>query len=226
MIGAISRREVAHAADEQVASILALAPQERALAGPTVDGSGPLGIRFNDLTLIRPGASLTGVSGEIPPGVIVALELDRRADAELLLLAVTGLEEPDSGSIELTLGDNTERSEPLSAQTAFVPARPVLFAGSLLDNISLFDKGFRPPARELAGEIGLTAIADRLPKGLRTEVGYETLAPLPLGAIKRTAIARALIRQPGLLALQSPGAGWTWEASPVCSRCSRPAAAR
>ena len=205
LVGALSRRQVAHAADEQVASILALAPQELASAAPSDADSGPLGIRFNDLTLARPGATLTHVSGEIPPGMIVALELDRRADAELLLQAVTGLEEPDSGGIELTRGDGTERSEPLSAHTAFVPARPVVFAGSLLDNVSLFDKGLRAPARELSNEIGLTAIADRLPKGLRTDVGYETLPALPLGAIKRAAIARALIRQPGLLALQSPG---------------------
>jgi ABC-type protease/lipase transport system fused ATPase/permease subunit len=86
-----------------------------------------------------------------------------------------------------------------------VPARPALFAGSILDNLSLFDRRLRPLARELSAEIGLTEIADRLPRGLRTEVGYETLPVLPAGAVKRIGIVRALIREPGLLALQSPG---------------------
>lgn len=232
LVGAISRREAARAADEQVASILALAPQAGMPAQPQASqepvptqaqtpqeqapqgrrppqassaASLPLGVRFSDLTLMRPGATLTRVSGEIPPGVIVALELDRRSDAELLLQAVTGLEEADAGRIELTRPDGTPTDQPLSAQTAFVPARPAIFAGSILDNISLFDKRLRPQARELANEIGLTAIADRLPNGLRTEVGYETLTALPSGAIKRAAIARALILRPGLLAIQSPG---------------------
>lgn len=232
LVGAISRREAARAADEQVASILALAPQagmpaqaqasqepvpaqaqtppEQAPQGrmppqSSSAASQPLGVRFSDLTLTRPGATLNHVSGEIPPGVIVALELDRRSDAELLLQAVTGLEEADAGRIELTRPDGTPTDQPLSAQTAFVPARPAIFAGSILDNISLFDKRLRPQARELAAEIGLTAIADRLPNGLRTEVGYETLTALPSGAIKRAAIARALILRPGLLAIQSPG---------------------
>ena len=36
-------------------------------------------------------------------------------------------------------------------------------------------------------------------------MGYQTLPLLPAGAVKRIGIVRALIREPGLLALQSPG---------------------
>jgi ABC-type bacteriocin/lantibiotic exporter with double-glycine peptidase domain len=205
MLGALSRRQAARAAEEQVARLLTLTPRDEAAPAAIVAGHGPLGLRFNDVSVRRPGAEVSSINGEIRPGAIVALDLERRADMELLLQAAAGLELPDEGTIELLPGDGADRSGPLPMQAAFVPARPALFAGSILDNLSLFDRRLRTRARELSAEIGLTEIADRLPRGLRTEIGYETLPVLPEGAIKRIGICRALIREPGLLALQSPG---------------------
>lgn len=205
MLGAISRRQAALAAEEQVARILALTPRAEDATAGVPAGSGPLGLRLREATANRPGAGITHLSGEIRPGSIVAVALDRRADAELLLQCATGLEQIDAGDLEMLPGDGAERHGPLSAHAAFVPARPALFAGTILDNLSLFDERLRPRARALADEIGLTAIADRLPRGLLTEVGYEALPNLAAGTVKRIGIVRALVRKPGLLALQSPG---------------------
>jgi ABC-type protease/lipase transport system fused ATPase/permease subunit len=159
----------------------------------------------HEASACRPGAEFSDVGGEIPPGAIVAVALDRRADAELLLQCAAGLELPDAGRIEALPGQNAERDGPLTAHAAFVPARPALFAGTILDNLSLFDERLRPRARALADELGLTEITDRLPRGLLTEVGYETLPTLSAGTVKRIGLVRALVREPGLLALQSPG---------------------
>ena len=205
MLGALSRRQAAHAAEEQVARLLSLTPRDEAAPASIVAGTGPLGLRFTDVGVRRPGAEIAGLSGEIRPGSVVALGLQRRAESELLLQCTAGLELPDDGRIEMFPGDGADRPGPLPVQAAFVPARPALFAGSILDNLSLFDPRLRPRAQELSAEIGLTEIVDRLPRGLRTEVGYETLPVLPAGAVKRIGIVRALIREPGLLALQSPG---------------------
>jgi len=161
-------------------------------------------LRLRDASAHRPGGEFSGLSGEIRPGTIAALALERRADAELLLQCAAGFELPDAGAIEMIPGAGAERDGPLAAHAAFVPARPALFAGTVLDNISLFDERLRPRARALAAEIGLTAITDRLPRGLLTEVGYEALDALSAGAVKRIGIVRALVREPGLLALQSP----------------------
>ena len=87
---------------------------------------------------------------------------------------------PDAGRIEALTGENAEREGPLAVHAAFVPPRPALFAGTILDNLSLFDERLRPRARALADELGLTQITDRLPRGLLTEVGYETL-PVVVG---------------------------------------------
>jgi ABC-type protease/lipase transport system fused ATPase/permease subunit len=204
LIGALSRREVARAADEQVGAILKLAPRSDAATDATQAGTGPLGLALRGLAVRRPGAALAGIDAKIPPGSIVAVALEGRADAELLLQCATGLELPDAGEVAPVPGKDASREGPLAAHAAFVPARPVLFAGTILDNLSLFDERLRPRARELAAAIGLTEITDRLPRGLLTEVGYESLPALAAGAVKRVAIVRALVREPGLLALQSP----------------------
>ena len=205
MLGALSRRQAAQAGEEQVSRLLQLTPRDEAEQAAIPAGSGPLGLRFAEFSVHRPGAAISGLDGEIRPGAIVSVDLERRADMELLLQCAAGLELPDAGTIEMLPGEGAHRPGPLPVQAAFVPARPVLFAGTILDNLSLFDPRLRPRAQELSAEIGLTGIADRLPRGLRTEVGYQTLPLLPAGAVKRIGIVRALIREPGLLALQSPG---------------------
>lgn len=204
LLGAMSRRQLARAAEEQVMQVLALAPRHdgATLAGPA--GSGALGLRLDGFTLQRAGAAVKGLSAQIPPGAIVAVELDRRADSELLLQGVCGLEPLDAGTLDHWPAEGADRRGPLASHAAFVPARPAIFAGTVLDNLCLFDERLRPRAKALAEEIGLIAMTDRLPKGLLTEVGYEALPSLPDGAIKRIGIVRALIRQPGVLALQSP----------------------
>jgi ABC-type protease/lipase transport system fused ATPase/permease subunit len=205
MLGALSRRQAARAAEEQITRILALGPPDETGIAETPTASGPLGLVFHSAAVRRPGAELTELNGEIPPGAFVAISLDRRADAELLLQCAAGLEPLDSGDIRVRPPAGAEDIGPLARHAAFVPARPALFTGTILDNISLFDEHLRPRARALADEIGLTQIADRMPRGLLTQVGYETLPTLDAGTIKRIGIVRALVRAPGLLALQSPG---------------------
>lgn len=211
LIGGLSRRRAARAADEQVQQLMNLQQVDNAdaiLSEPVqAVTSGSIGLRFSDAEAARPGADLGRFSCDIEPGAIVAVSLDRRAESEVFLQCATGREELDAGELRLLPGSEAVQQDRLAQITAFVPARPALFAGSILDNLSLFEPNLRPRARELSEEIGLTKIADRLPQGLRTQVGYETVPALSVGAIKRIGIVRALVRDPSLVALQSPGRG-------------------
>jgi ABC-type multidrug transport system fused ATPase/permease subunit len=84
---------------------------------------------------------------------------------------------------------------------AYVPQDPVLFRGSLRENI-LRDT---PPAaeqalREACDLANVTAFADMMPEGLDTQVGDRGVK-LSGGQRQRIAIARALMRQADLLIL-------------------------
>jgi ABC-type protease/lipase transport system fused ATPase/permease subunit len=79
-------------------------------------------------------------------------------------------------------------------------------AGTLLDNLTLFRRGaVQDHALQLAGEIGLMALARRLPYGLETPVGGAIADALPDGLRQRIAVVRALAGRPPIVLIDDAG---------------------
>ncbi len=145
---------------------------------------------------------LRDIEAVIEPGQVVALVGPSGAGKTSLVNLLPRFYEPAAGRIEVDGIDiRTVTLRSLRAQIGIVPQEPVLFSGSIRDNIAYgvpdaTDEEVRAAARAANAEEFIA----RLPEGYDTPVGTRA-AKLSGGQRQRIAIARALLRDPRLLIL-------------------------
>jgi ATP-binding cassette subfamily C protein CydD len=167
-------------------------------------------VAFEDVTLSwdpARGPALDGLSFRVPAGETMVLAGPSGAGKSTVMEILLGFVRPDSGKVTVNGADITDLvPQALSRLTAWVGQRPVLFAGTIADNIRFA----RPEASEEEVEDAATAArvsdyAAKLPDGLNTVVG-EGGYGLSGGQAQRIAIARAFLKNAPLLLLDEPTA--------------------
>src|SRR5690606_35236793 len=96
--------------------------------------------------------------------------------------------------------------EALLARIAWVGQSPMLFHGTLRDNLALGRPGAGDAAlHEACLQAGLAPLLERLPQGLDTPIGERGIG-LSGGEIQRIALARAFLKDAPILLLDEPTA--------------------
>jgi ATP-binding cassette subfamily B protein len=145
---------------------------------------------------------LKGIDLTISPGETVAFVGPTGAGKSTLAKLVMRFYDATEGRVLVDGRDVREVSlGSLRRQVGLVPQEAFLFAGTLRDNIAFG----RPSARddevtEAVAAVGLTALVERMPDGLDTEV-HERGQSLSAGERQLVALARAFLAQPHVLVL-------------------------
>ena len=153
------------------------------------------------------GLALDNVSFRVPAGETLVLAGPSGSGKSTIIELLLGFVQPQSGRVLINGADLAAIvPEALTRMTAAIGQRPVLFAGTLRDNIRFA----RPDAtdRELesaARSAGVSVFAESLPQGLDTPIG-EGGYGLSGGQAQRVAIARAFLKNAPLLLLDEPTA--------------------
>ncbi len=186
----------------------------RSLARGAARPSGPAAVALRGLNFRYPGAesaALRSLDLDIPPGALVGITGPVGSGKSALARAILGLHPVESGTV---LVDGRTPSELTPAERAgligYLPQDPLLFSGSLRENLTLRGDGELPDDRLLMHAVRLADVAEDVhgfPSGLSTEVG-ELGVRLSGGQRQRIGLARAIAAGapglPGLLVLDDP----------------------
>jgi ATP-binding cassette subfamily C protein CydD len=153
------------------------------------------------------GPALDGLSFRVSAGETLVLAGPSGAGKSTVIEILLGFVRPEHGRVLINGADIKDLvPQALSRLTAWIGQRPMLFAGSIRENI-LFG---RPEASEAEVEAAarnarVTDFAAALPDGLDTRVGEDGYG-LSGGQAQRVAIARAFLKNAPLLLLDEPTA--------------------
>ena len=167
-------------------------------------------VAFDDVRLTwdaSRGPALDGLSFRVTAGETLVLAGPSGSGKSTIIEILLGFVRPESGRVTINGADITDLvPQALSRLTAWIGQRPVLFAGSIRDNIRFA----RPEATDeevaaAARSARVDGFAASLPAGLDTLVG-EGGYGLSGGQAQRVAIARAYLKNAPMLLLDEPTA--------------------
>jgi ATP-binding cassette, subfamily C, bacterial CydD len=196
-------------AAEALIDLPALPPPQPLREVRTVAARG-VTVGFEDVMLTwdpARGPALNGLSFRVPAGETLVLAGPSGAGKSTVIEILLGFVRPSGGRVTINGADIADLvPQALARLTAWIGQRPVLFAGTIRDNIRFA----RPEATDVevedaARSASVTDFTSELPEGLDTKVG-EGGYGLSGGQAQRVAIARAFLKNAPLLLLDEPTA--------------------
>ena len=174
--------------------------------GDRAEHASPIGVSLDDVSFYYPNSdrpALRSSSFEIEPGAQVALMGPSGAGKSTIADLLCEVLAPSTGSITRTYQAGESSSFGTQGRVSYVPQRPGLVSGTILENIALGDDASQVDRKLALEAVRLSHLADliqELPEGLDTPLG-KLKDGLSGGQMQRLGLARALYTKPGLLVM-------------------------
>lgn len=182
------------------------APLERFTGEVTYQTKIPLGpIEFEQVSIAKNGAKLSGVTVEIPPNSITTIASNPMSYASLFLGSLGAFFPVEQGVVKIA-GIPLEQHDDFEFRQSVCYVSPwgSLFHGTVIENMTMFHPENEAYAIELSEKLGLSETVSKLPYGFQTIIGTTQGQILNKGALKLISLIRALSQHPSILLLVEP----------------------
>ena len=203
-LGTWTQYQNAKVSRDQVGSVLSM-PRESRVDAPEMHSIAG-NVQLKDVSFTYTGFDqrlFEDVNLHVDVGETIAINGTNGSGKSTLLGLMTGLLVPSEGEV-LIDGVNIWDYDAVSlrSQVIYLPQKPALFQGTLLENLTMFrGEAYVDAAMDMAERLGLHEIIGRMPKGYSTPVEHAANDGLPGGVRQRIALVRALtlVEEPRLV---------------------------
>lgn len=143
---------------------------------------------------------LKNINLEMKRGDVITLDGAHGSGKSTLLNLLAGIYPPSNGVIEVD--ERVIQSYPLERlvkHIGYVRSKPMLFRGTIRDNITCFGQSDERQAKEIAQLLNVDKDVAQLPAGFDTLVQGNHTDSLPAGLMQRIAIVRVLATKPRII---------------------------
>lgn len=147
-----------------------------------------------------PSQSFRGLELTLQPGEMIALSGPSKRSSTELLRIMAGLCTPVEGGVKLNaIPAEQYPLAQLNRTVSYVSGNPILFAGSIRDNITRFGEVPLEEVWNVANMLGLQSALNELPRGLDTQVTGTAGESIPTSLCQQISILRSIVLRPRIL---------------------------
>lgn len=194
--------------------------------GPVKDGHTGIHVQVSDVSFRYENSNvdtLQGISLDIRPGAFVALVGPSGSGKTTLADLILGLHSNFVGDVSFDGMPAQELRGLQPGVVGYVPQRPGLVSGTLVDNIALGIPADEVNESEVSAALDMAELAsfvNQLPRGIHSELGKQSES-LSGGQVQRIGLARALYHRPRLLVLDEATSALDAETEATISKTIR-----